>query len=315
MELTQYIRESRALVEAGLNEFIRSKYDDDMLAMVAQFAANGKRLRGTMAILCCEAMGGQAERAVTVACAVELAHSASLVKDDIMDEDEERRGNTAFWKMFGLRMGILVPDIVLPHVMLFTQQHGLRCLAAIADAWGRTAQGQFLDMPKGKLPVMGDYEQIIGLKSAPLFEVACDLGVRASKKDWHVNIAKQYGWNCGMAFQVFDDLCDMLKNVGNPWRLTAKGPMPVSMLALQKKVGSGETITQDDCAKVQGMADKYLQRAIEAAGAFPESEFRPLLVELPQFCCDALLAEIRSTVVVQSESPANVGIAGILPAG
>ena len=68
--------------------------------------------------------------------------------------------------------------------------------------------------PRGRIPSIGEYEQIISLKTAPLFEVACDLGVRAAKKDWHVNEAREYGFACGMVLQVYDDVCDMLKHEG-----------------------------------------------------------------------------------------------------
>jgi len=133
--------------------------------------------------------------------------------------------------------------------MLFTQQYCFRALVAIADAWARTAQGQFMDMPKGKLPAIGEYEQIIRLKTAPLFEVACELGVRAAKQDWHVNEAREYGFACGMAFQEYDDLTDLLKAVGQPWEATASGPLPNSMAALQMLLESGASVSEEDCRR------------------------------------------------------------------
>lgn len=69
-----------------------------------------------------------------------------------------------------------------------------------------------MDMPKGRLPAIGEYQQITGLKTAPLFEVACDLGVRAAQRDWH----------CGMAFQAYDDLTDLLKAVAQDGTLAPR---------------------------------------------------------------------------------------------
>ncbi len=57
--------------------------------------------------------------------------------------------------------------------------------------------GQLFDFPDAVL--LRNYEQICALKRAPLFEVACALGIRAAKNDWLINLGKQYGYNCGMA--------------------------------------------------------------------------------------------------------------------
>jgi hypothetical protein len=203
--------------------------------------------------------------------------------------------------------------------MLFTQQYGFRTLAVIADAWGRTAQGQFMDMPKGKLPAIGDYQHIIGLKTAPLFEVSCDLGVRAAKMDHNVNLAKDYGFNCGMAFQVYDDLTDLLKNLGRSWESTANGPLPMSMQALRKMLESGTTVSPEDCERVEGLAQRYLQRAIAAADAFPASQWPPLLVELPQCCCSAvglpvhLVANHRAVGQLVDQVPARGPVGAVAP--
>ncbi len=315
MSLGEYWEHRQGLIEEALTEYINSKYQDkELLAMVVHVAVGGKRVRGIMSLMCSDAMGGTPQQALQAACAVELAHAASLVKDDIMDGDEFRRGDVSFFKRFGFNLGMLVPDIVVPHAMLSLSQYGGGCLKAIGDAWARTAVGQFLDWPKGGLPVLGTYEHIIGLKTAPLFEVACDLGVRAAKMDHLVNIGKDYGFNCGMAFQVFDDYSDMIKNVANPWETVAKGAMPTSMVALRRLLDSGERITEGDCAKVIAMGEKYLQLAVDAAGAFPDlpdNNAKSLLQELPAYCCQALVAEVHRPVALPVASAIDWGIAGL----
>ncbi len=81
--------------------------------------------------------------------------------------------------------------------------------------------------------MLRSYEQICALKTPPLFEVACALGIRAAKNDWLINLGKQYGYNCGMAFQVFDDYCDLMQVVGQPWEAASKGSLPSSLRSLQ----------------------------------------------------------------------------------
>ncbi len=80
--------------------------------------------------------------------------------------------------------------------------------------------------------MLRNYEQICALKAAPLIEVACALGIRAAKNDWLINLGKQYGYNCGMAFQVYDDYCDLMRVVGQPWEAASKGSLPSSLCAL-----------------------------------------------------------------------------------
>ena len=146
------------------------------------------------------------------------------------------------------------------------------------------------------MAVSPDYESIIGLKTAPLFEAACDLGARAAKKDHKVNLAKNYGFSCGMAFQVFDDYCDLLRAINKPWNETANGPLPVSMTALQRLLSSGDLVTERDCTNTLALGDRYLKQAILAAESFPDTEFRPLLAEIPGHCCNALLAEVGASL-------------------
>ena len=184
MNLNEFLAEKRGMVDVALREFIHSRYEDDMLEMAAHVVVDGKRHRGIMALMCCEAVGGSPDRALTAACAVELAHAASLVKDDIMDQDASRRGKMSFWKRFGFDLGLLLPDVILPHAILFTEEYGPRATLAVVDAWGKIAKGQLLDFPPGRGRSTPSYEQIIALKTAPLFEVACELGIRAAKMDW-----------------------------------------------------------------------------------------------------------------------------------
>lgn len=296
MNLQDYLDARYQLVDKGLRMFIHGQYKDDLLEMAAHLAIGGKRLRGMMALMCCEAWGGQPERAVTAACAVELAHAVSLVKDDVMDGDSERRGGLSFWKRFGIDLGLLVPDIIMPHAVLLVQEYGAQAVLPVLKAWGQIARGQLMDFPMGGYVGNPNYEQIISLKTAPLFEVACELGVRAAKMDWQINVAKQYGWNCGMAFQVYDDYTDLRKAVNQPWEATANGSVPLSIRALQILHGGQEVVTEEACAAVLAMGAQYLNRALASVGTFPDSEVKSLLMELPQFCCDSLIDEAEAAL-------------------
>lgn len=297
MEPREYLATRSVLVEEGLQEFIHSRYKDELSEMAAYIAVGGKKLRGTMALLMCEAAGGKPEDAVVAACAIELAHSASLQKDDIMDHDDTRRGKPAFWRRFGIELAVLLPDVIIPHAALFTQIYGMRAFLSIIAAWSKIAQGQLLDYPRTPAAVLSidpnKYEEIIALKTAPLFEVACELGVRAAHRDWLVKAAGFYGHNCGMAFQVVDDACDLLKAVGQPWESIPKGALPVSLRALRNKLGGQPLVTKEDYEKVMTLSETYIQEAQRTSQAFP-GEMQSLLYDFPAFCCQALIGEVKA---------------------
>ena len=120
-----------------------------------------------------------------------MAHAGNLVKDDVMDKDEVRRGLSSFFKRFGLDLAPLASVVLLPHAQTCVQTHGLRATLDVAEAWGKITLGQLFEFPSGMM--LRNYEQICALKAAPLIEVACALGIRAAKNDWLINLGKQYG--------------------------------------------------------------------------------------------------------------------------
>ena len=314
MDVIEYIGSRSEIVDVALREFIHERIEDEMMEMVAYMATGGKRLRGVLTLLGCEAVGGAPQDALVAACAMELAHSASLAKDDFMDSDTSRRGRPAAWVKYGAKMAMLTPDVILPHALDFVSEYGLRALHSVNMAWGKLTFGQLLDHPGiGKLPLATkEYERIIGLKTAPLFQVACSLGVRASKKDWFISVAEQYGYNVGMAFQVYDDGADLLQYMGRDWEDIGKGKgLPTSMQALRVRVGGGGTVTEDAKNRTFELANGYLQAAQEAASAFPDSEVKSILEALPVFACQALLNEVAESAPTHEESSYEGGLLGV----
>lgn len=304
MDVSQYFEERAAMVDVSLRDFIHARFDDDMMELVAYMATGGKRLRGVLTLLTCEAVEGTPENAMTAACAMELAHAASLAKDDFMDADKSRRGRPATWVKYGAKIAMLAPDIILPHAMEFVTEYGLRALHSVNMAWGKLTLGQMLDYPRPvSFPLaVNEYERIIGLKTAPLFQVACSLGVRASKKDWFLSVAEQYGYNTGMAFQIYDDAADLIQHMGDRWESVSKGKgLPMSIQALRARVGGGGNILEEDIANTFTIAEEYLGRAKEAAAAFPDTSVRSILLALPDYCCQAQIDEARESVPVAQQ--------------
>ena len=167
---------------------------------------------------------------------------------------------------------------------------------SVIGAWANIAKGQLMDYPGVPLAGIrgGDlYQQVVSLKTAPLFECAAELGVRAARKDWFLGPSKQYGAQAGAAFQVYDDVCDLYQAQGKPWEVMGKkGPLPMSMQALRTRLKGISMVRWEDVTATAQIGEAYLDQAVTAARAFPDSPVRQHLVDLPGMSCRALLAEV-----------------------
>src|SRR5690348_15538190 len=115
----------------------------------------GKRLRGVLAILACEACGGSGPRAVPVGAAVEFIHNFSLIHDDIEDHDEERRHRATVWRVWGvphaINAGSAMQALVNRAVLRLSERGAappavLETMRILTDAIVRMTEGQCMDM-------------------------------------------------------------------------------------------------------------------------------------------------------------------------
>lgn len=191
-----------------------------------QIAAGGKRVRPAMTILCCEAVGGNVEVAVPAAAGIELIHNYTLIFDDIIDRSDLRRGHPTVRAVFGDVMAFLA---------------GMHYREAIFEAAGRSVKSKRIEkllswtvrriIEGERLDVLfeqagrdsayinkmmfqhiseSDYQRMIEAKTAVLFEAACKAGgIVGDGKPAQVDALSKYGWNCGVAFQILDDILDI----------------------------------------------------------------------------------------------------------
>jgi len=116
-----------------------------------------------------------------------------------------------------------------------------------------------------------NHGQVCAWKTAPLFEASCALGIRAAKNDWLINLGKQYGYNWGMAFQVYHDYCDLVRVVGQPWESASKGPLPSNLRALRQRVVGDGAVTEQNCTDVPdiGPVSSTRPRSLRARSMSP----------------------------------------------
>jgi len=180
--------------------------------------AGGKRLRPYLTVKACEAVGGDRTAAVPYAAALEILHNFTLVHDDIMDNDDLRRGHPTVHKAFGLPMAILAGDLLFAKVYDIMARHAprsvtpadvVRCFDYTTQATLTLCEGQALDMRfPGALEVSeDDYISMVGAKTSALFRACAQVGaIIGGGSDEQVEALGGFAWDAGIAFQIADDV-------------------------------------------------------------------------------------------------------------
>jgi len=173
----------------------------------------GKAVRPTLALLSAELAGAPAEAGVPGAVAVELVHNYSLLHDDVMDGDTERRHRPTVWALWGISTAVLTGDALLALAAEVLLESGSPHAAGIArDLLATTRElvrGQFADLAFETRPTVGLAEclDMADRKTGALLAASCCIGARlAGAPDPVVQALRSYGTHLGTAFQLVDDL-------------------------------------------------------------------------------------------------------------
>ncbi len=188
---------------------------------VEEALGGGKRLRGCLVCLLCEALGGAREDAIPRALAVECVHAASLIHDDLVDGDGLRRGRPAFWTVSGGRKAVLLGDVIFATALQRMVELSPADGAALAQAIATMASGAYqepLDLSDLQPALFDDerrgrelYPMIVYLKTGALFGAAARLGANAARSTPELaDVAFEFGVQLGEAYQVADDLYDLV---------------------------------------------------------------------------------------------------------
>jgi geranylgeranyl pyrophosphate synthase len=175
----------------------------------------GKRLRARAALLSSPFVGGTAEAALPAAVAVELLHNFTLVHDDVMDGDLERRGSASVHARFGLNRGLLGGDALLALSVGALAELGPTLGGAVLPAFSATlnelCHGQALDQELEDAPdvTFERYLDMAARKTGALFELACTLGGHCARASGvELRALAEFGRTFGVVYQLKDDLRD-----------------------------------------------------------------------------------------------------------
>ncbi len=193
--------------------------------------AGGKRIRPMLVLEFCRIAGGDIEAAMPVACAIEMLHTYSLIHDDLpcMDNDELRRGKPTNHVVFGECTATLAGDTLQAEAFGTILRSGLpverkaACAEILAGAVGLDGMccGQYLDMLwEGRSLTEQELTEINSRKTGALLAAACQMGVAAAGgTERMLECAGHFGAAIGMAFQIRDDMLDVLsteEELGKP---------------------------------------------------------------------------------------------------
>ena len=218
----RYQAEITAALRAVLTERISPLYDMlryhfgwlDEKGRVCR-GPSGKAVRPTLCLLASQAAGGDYQRALPAAAAVELVHNFSLVHDDIQDDDRERRHQPTVWAVWGkpqainagTAMRLLADEAVASLAVPVEKRYRVQQL--LDEATLRLVEGQYLDISyESRFDVTTqDYLTMIGGKTAALMACSVEVGAEVGTDDQRVvNGLRAFGWELGLAFQMRDDM-------------------------------------------------------------------------------------------------------------
>ncbi len=173
----------------------------------------GKRLRPALLLLTAKACGSITPHHHTLAAAVEMIHTATLVHDDVLDEAELRRHVPTVNSGWGNKVSILLGDMLFTHAFHLTSTVDGRACGIIGEATNRVCAGELRQVcERGNLQLTeAEYFTIIEGKTAALTECSGRLGaLYAGASEAVAEKLASFGRDLGLAFQITDDLLDLV---------------------------------------------------------------------------------------------------------
>lgn len=265
----------KELIEQGLEQALPAPEENNPHALVLEamrysLMCGGKRVRPVLTLAFCELCGGRAEAALPFACAVEMIHTYSLIHDDMpcMDNDDLRRGKPTNHKVYGEHIALLAGDGLLTQAFQTALSFdgkaelavkGAGLLASYAGAHGMVG-GQCIDLQSdGKAVGLSVLKEMDLGKTVALIAAACQLGCIAADAEVSLlEAAGRYAEGIGMAFQIRDDILDVLGDAQTLGKNTG----------MDSKHEKRNYVSLLGVTAAQKLVEEYTAQALSALDAF-----------------------------------------------
>ena len=224
--LLAVLNSDKKIFEEALPSFIGSEYDElapIFDAMNYSLGSGGKRIRPVLTMEFCRFFGGDVNDSLSLAAALEMVHTYSLIHDDLpcMDNSDFRRGRQTNHRIYGEANALLAGDGLLTHAFGTVASSEWLAEAVVIEAVALLSKmagpngmvgGQFLDLLGEETPLTeGQHLLMNSLKTGCLIRTACLFGVLAAGYDSsseEYEAADRYGSAVGLAYQIRDDILD-----------------------------------------------------------------------------------------------------------
>jgi geranylgeranyl pyrophosphate synthase len=309
------VQDQIPMVEARMRDQANGHHPDLEMALQHLLSAGGKRVRPTVTMLVGGMLDAPEENLVTLAAAVELLHTATLVHDDVIDGSLLRRGSPTLNARWSPGATILTGDFIFARAAkLAAETNSIEVMKLFAKTLSTIVNGEITQLFVSKgLISREDYYRRIYAKTASLFELSTVAPVFLSGGDQKMQDRMQkFGYEVGMAFQVVDDILDFTsdqvelgKPVANDLRqglvtlpalhyLDQKPDDPVIRKVVEDRIVSEELIMQvvEDIrasGAIQSSLDEareYVARGLEALEPLSDGPEKQALADLARFVVD-----------------------------
>tara|TARA_Y100000782_G_C10158668_1_gene254785 strand:+ start:688 stop:1665 length:978 start_codon:yes stop_codon:yes gene_type:complete len=275
----------------------------------------GKAIRPILTLLCARICGNPTKNTYKAAAMMELLHVATLIHDDIVDDAKMRRGKPSVKRIWKNKISVLMGDFILSKALI--NMAGLKdfdALDLISNTAEKLSAGEIMQIEKSITRNMTKnvYYDMISQKTASLIAASCELGaITTTKANEDRKATFKYGENLGMAFQIKDDLFDLLGSENQTGK-DSGGDVKKNMMTLPL-IYSIENTNRTVRNKLKSLVrnrkknvtilkeindiihdsggfdyanrklDEFSNKAIESISSYAESEIKKSLIDLVVF--------------------------------
>ncbi len=307
------IKKRAEIVNEEIKKFLPIK-DPEKLYKAARHLINagGKRLRPVLSLIACEAIERDYRKILPAAVAIEVIHNFTLIHDDIMDEDEFRRGVKTVHTIYGVPTAILAGDTLFAEafkIMSYCEvksENLVDGMRKLAEVCVEICEGQQMDIEFEERDFVSEeeYLEMVRKKTSVLIALSSSIPAILFGEKKYESALWNFGINAGIAFQIKDDILDLLgkDKIGKDWGsdLVEGKKTLIVIKAFEEGVelesfGKGkaeiEAIERDvkklmECGAIEYAENKaieYLNKAKKELEVLKDNEGRRLLEALAEF--------------------------------